>query len=270
MTTLIPKMHSDSRSFLVGRFLPAYGATFGRIPKKEMISKGLSTEKLALRFAERALSYQDRSMEYLIIGQIGVVLALSLTIGAFRMNVSAKDVLEYVTPDQEIVQMEDIQQTQQTQQIERPPPPPRPPIPVVVPDDALLEDEDLNLDMALDLEAVLYDLPPPPPAAVEEEIEEIFVVVEQMPTIIGGLQQLYKYVNYPTIAQKAGIEGTVVIQIVVSPEGLPTQPQIIKSAHDMLDQAALAGVVQLRFTPALQRGRAVPVYMSIPVKFDLK
>ena len=256
-----------SRSFLVGRFLPAYGLAFGRIPKKEMISKGLSTQKLALRFAERALSYQDRSMEYLIIGQIGAVLALSMTIGAFRMNISAAEVLEYVTPNQEIVQMEEIQQTQQ---IERPPPPPRPPIPVVVPDDALLEDEDLNLDMALDLDAVLYDLSPPPPTAVEDEIEEIFVVVEQMPTIIGGLQKLYNYVSYPMIAQNAGIEGTVVIQIVVSPEGLPTQPQIIKSAHDLLDQAALAGVMQLRFTPALQRGRAVPVYMSIPVKFDLK
>lgn len=252
-----------SRSFLVGRFLPAYGLAFGRLPKKEMISKGLSTEKLAIRFAERALSYQDRSMEYLIIGQIGVVLALSLTIGAFRMNVSATEAMEYVTPDQEIVHMEDIQQTQQ---IERPPPPPRPPIPVVVPDDALLEDENLNLDMALDLDAVLYDLPPPPPTAVEDEIEEIFVVVEKMPTIIGGLQQLYNFVNYPTIAQRAGIGGTVVIQIVVSPEGLPTLPQIIKSAHDMLDQAAMAGVI----TPALQRGRAVPVYMSIPVKFDLE
>ncbi len=256
-----------SRSFLVGRFLPAYGASFGRLPKKEMISKGLSREKLAVRFAERALSYQDRSMEYLIIGQIGAVLALSMTIGAFRMNISVTDALVFVTPDQEIVQMEEIQQTQQ---IERPPPPPRPPIPVVVPDDALLEDEDLDLDMALDLEAVLYDLPPPPPSAVVDEIEEIFVVVEKYPEIIGGLQQLYSYVNYPTIAQKAGIEGTVVIQIVVSPEGLPTRPQIIKSAHDLLDQAAKAGVMQLRFTPALQRGRAVPVYMSIPVKFDLK
>ena len=69
---------------------------------------------------------------------------------------------------------------------------------------------------------------------------------------------------------KAGIEGTVVIQIVVSAEGKPTRPVIIKSAHELLDKAALEGVMKLEFTPALQRARAVPVYMAIPVKFDLR
>jgi len=232
-----------------------------------MASKGLSSEQLARRFAERSASYRSRRLEYLVMGQIGAILALSMTIGAFRMDISANDSLEYVMPDQEIVQMEDILQTQQ---IEKPPPPPRPPVPVVVPDDMVLEDDDLDLDVFLDLDEVMTDLPPPPPKPVEAEEQEIFVIVEKMPEIIGGLQQLYKYVSYPTIAQKAEIEGTVHVRIVVTPEGKPSQPEVMRSVHELLDKAAVDGIMQLRFKPALQRARAVSVYMMIPVKFDLR
>jgi len=201
------------------------------------------------------------------MGQIGAILALSMTIGAFRMDITSAETLEYVLPDQEVVQMEEILQTTQ---LEKPPPPPRPPVPVVVPDDMLLEDDMLDLDASLDIDAIITDLPPPPPEPADTGEPEIFVIVEKMPEIIGGLQQLYKYVKYPAIALQAGIEGTVIIQIVVSPEGKPTQAKIAKSAHSLLDQAALDGVMQLEFKPALQRGRAVSVYMAIPVKFDLK
>jgi len=254
-------------TFLVGRFLPAYGSKFGRLPDRKMVSEGLSSDQLARRFAERSALYRSRRLEYLVMGQIGAILALSMTIGAFRMDITANETLEYVMPDQETVQMEDILQTQQ---LEKPPPPPRPPVPVVVPDDMVLEDDDLDLDVFLDMDEAVTDLPPPPPEPVEVEEEEIFVIVEKMPEIIGGLQRLYTYVQYPVIAQKAEIEGTVHVRIVVTPEGKPSQPEIIRSVHELLDKAALEGIMQLEFEPALQRARAVSVYMMIPVKFDLR
>lgn len=256
-----------SRSFLIGKFLPAYASRFGRLPEREMTSEGLPADVLKARFAERGGQYTRRRREYLLMGQVGVIMALTLSIGAFRVNFDAAETLAYVMPDQEVVQMEEILQTTQ---LEKPPPPPRPPVPVEVPNDEILDDIELDLDVSLDLDEMIVDLPPPPAEpAMEEDEEEIFLVVEKMPEIIGGLGELYKYVKYPEVARKAGIEGTVVVQIVVTPEGKPSQPTVLRGVHELLDKEAMQGVMQLRFKPAMQRARAVPVYMTIPVRFDL-
>lgn len=253
-----------SRSFLVGKFLPAYGNKFGQLPKREMTSEGLSNQALKQRFKERGASYVRRRREYLIMGQVGLIMAIAMTTGAFRVSLTG-ETLDYVMPDQEIVQMEEIIQTAQ---LEKPPPPPRPPVPVEVPNDEVLDDIDLDLDVSLDLDAVAVDLLPPPAEPAEEE-EEIFVIVEKAPEIVGGLNELYKYVSYPEIARKAGIEGVVVVQIVVLPDGTPSEPTILRGVHEVLDKEAVQGVMKLTYTPGMQRARAVSVYMSIPVRFEL-
>jgi len=43
----------------------------------------------------------------------------------------------------------------------------------------------------------------------------------------------------------------------------------MRGVHDLLDKEAVQGVMQLSFKPAMQRARAVPVYMTIPVRFEL-
>lgn len=255
------------RPFLVGRFLPAYGQTFGKIKNTKLTKGAISVEKLAVRFAERAITYRRRNAEYLILGQVGMLIALTFTIGAFNVNITAYGDADFTVPEQETVQMEEVLQTAQLQ---KPPPPPRPPVPVEVPDDTTLDELELELDAFLDLDMTASDVPPPPPApVVEDDEEEIFLVVEQMPVIIGGLKKLYDYVEYPRIARKSGLEGTVVVKLVVSPEGVPMQPEVIKSVHQILDDAAVAGIMQLRFEPARQRSRAVSVWISIPVVFEL-
>ena len=257
-----------NRPFLVGRFLPAHASSFGKLPSTPITKGAIPAETLKSRFSERAVSYRRRKLQHLVFGQIGMILALSMTIGAFNLRISLSGEASFVAPEQEIVQMEEIVQTAQLQ---KPPPPPRPPVPVEVPDETALDEVDLDLDAFLDMD-VATDIPPPPPAPAEvvDDEEEIFMVVEQMPVIKGGLQQLYKYVEYPKIAQKTGIEGTVVVKLVVSPEGKPTQLEVIKSVHQTLDDAAVAGIMKLEFEPARQRSRAVSVWISIPVVFDLK
>ncbi len=259
-----------TRSFLIGRFLPAHGASFGKMPKRALTEGPISTETLAVRFEARAVSYQKRNLEYLVFVQIGLILSLSLTIGAFSSSIGLSEEGSFEAPEQEVVQMEEMLQTEQ---IQRPPPPARPPVPVEVPDETSLAEIDLDLDSFLDLNVAVTDLPPPAPVPVrqeEEDEDEVFVVVEQMPVIKGGLQMLYKYVEYPNLARKAGLEGTVVIKLIVSPEGKPTKPEVLKSVHEVLDNAAIAGIMKLEFEPARQRNRPVSVWISIPVVFELK
>ena len=183
------------------------------------------------------------------------------------MPVPSSNDFEIVEVRQELVSMEEILQTRQ--QI-LPPPPPRPMIPLSVPDDEILDIEDLDLDVTLDLDVALVDLGPPPVEEEEAPAEpEIFVVVETMPKMKGGIESLFRSVKYPVIARKQGIEGNVLVKIVVDEEGQPQNPVIMRSPSPLLDQAALEAVMKQQFEPGRQRGRAVNVEVVIPVMFRL-
>lgn len=213
----------------------------------------------------------DLRRDYKTTLMFGLALSLSISIWLFRSDIRASgESTDLALGQQELVQMEEIQQTQQ---IEKPPPPPRPPVPVEVPDDTILDDDVLDLDATLDMDEAIFYIPlPPPPATQDEELPEpeIFVVVEEMPQIIGGPQKVYEYLRYPPIARQAGMEGLVVIQIVVNEEGIPQSPEAIRSAGEVLDNAAIKAVMQLRFIPGRQRGRPVKVRLAIPIRFRFR
>lgn len=214
----------------------------------------------------------DIKRSYGVTLQIGLLLSLALILGFFRAPMRATGDFEITLVEQENVQMEEIRQTKQEM---KPPPPPRPPVPIEVPNDEILEEVELNLDATLDIDEPISQLPPPPPAAPSEQAgddvdeHEIFVIVEQMPEIIGGTEAIYKYLTYPELARKAGLEGLVVVQIVVETDGRPTDPQVVRSPGAILDDAAVRAVMQLRFKPGMQRGKPVRVRFALPVRFRL-
>lgn len=211
----------------------------------------------------------DLRKRYPIYVEIGLIATLALLIVAFRVDWSAGNDFDIVMPEQEQIKMEEVTVTKQ---IEQPPPPPKPPVPVEVPNDEILEDDELNLDAFLDLDAPISDTPPPPPAP-EEEVEEepeIFVIVEQMPELIGGLSAIQKKITYPEIAKKAGVEGRVIVQFVVDESGNVADPQVVRGIGAGCDEEAIRAVQQAQFKPGMQRGKAVKVKMSLPITFKLK
>lgn len=219
---------------------------------------------MALRKSDKA----DLRSQYPLYVEIAAICALLLLIGAFKADLSGGDDFEIVQVEQEVVQMEEIQQTKQ---IETPPPPPRPPVPVEVPNDEILEDDDLDLDAALDLDEPIANLPPPPPAEEEPEPEpDIFVIVEQMPELIGGLASIQKKIKYPEIAKKAGVEGRVTVQFVVDEQGNVRDPVVLRGIGAGCDEEAVRAVLQAKFKPGMQRGQPVKVKMSLPITFKLK
>ena len=211
---------------------------------------------------------------YGIYLEIGLILALAALIFLFRAPIRpSEEGFNIELVQQEVVQIEEIQQTQQEA---KPPPPPRPPVPVEVPDDVVLDEEDLNLDATLDLDAPLAELPPPPPPPteegdkVEEPEPEIFVVVEEMPQLIGGLRGLQERIRYPEMARKAGVEGRVIVQFVVNEQGDVENATIIRGIGGGCDEEALRVISSAKFTPGKQRGRPVKVRMSLPILFKLR
>lgn len=221
--------------------------------------------------ALRKTSKADLKRTYSIFVQVGMVLALLILIAAFRVNIQAEN--DFYIPDmeQETVQMEEVEQTRQEV---KPPPPPRPPVPIEVPNDEELEDDVLDLDASLDLDEPLADLPPPPPPPSDEpepEPEpEIFVIVEEMPELIGGLASIQSRITYPEIAKKAGVEGRVFVQFVVDERGNVIDPVVTRGIGAGCDEEAIRAVREAKFKPGKQRGKAVSVKMSLPITFKLR
>ncbi len=255
-------------TFLTGSFLRGYSSVF-RYKQREGVNRmpSFSMDDLSRRFSERADRVHRKGAGYITGLQSGMTAALVLLLVAFTVPFSTDSKFEVVQVQQELVTMEEIQQTRQ--QV-KPPPPPRPIIPIMVPDDELLADEDLELDSALELDQMLVDLGPPPAEEEEEEdTNEVFVVVESMPKMIGGMAKLSQAVKYPVVARKQGVEGNVIVKIVVDTEGNPGSPIILRSPSPLLEEAAVKAVMAQRFEPGKQRGRAVKVEVVIPVKFRL-
>lgn len=205
----------------------------------------------------------DLRLSYNLHLQIGFIVSIAIFLILFKVNMPTKVPSPILIEEQEEIFIEEVIQTKQ---IETPPPPPRPPVPVEVPNDEILEDEIIDLDTELDLDGPL-DLPPPTPPKSEETQDDFFVVVEQMPQLIGGLASLQKKVRYPEMARRAAIEGRVTIQFIVNDQGKVENPRVIRGIGGGCDEEALKAVMTARFKPGMQRGRPVRVQYSLPIVF---
>ncbi len=105
--------------------------------------------------------------------------------------------------------------------------------------------------------AIAQPPPPPPPAPVR---------------VGGNIPQPTKIVDvrpvYPPIAQSARIQGVVILEATIAPDGTIQDAKVVRSIP-LLDQAAVDAVRQWRFTPTLLNGVPVPVIMTVTVNFSL-
>jgi protein TonB len=103
--------------------------------------------------------------------------------------------------------------------------------------------------------------PPPPPPPPVNPIR-----------VHAGMQAPVKVVNvdpiYPPIAQQARVQGVVILEAIIDERGAVKTASILRSIP-LLDAAALDAVRQWRFTPARLNGEAVPVVMTVTVRFTL-
>jgi protein TonB len=74
---------------------------------------------------------------------------------------------------------------------------------------------------------------------------------------------------YPYEAQVAGINGVVIMEIVVNEAGQVADARMLRGLP-ILEQAAFDAVRQWRFKPTVIDGRPVPVRMTVTVNFSLK
>jgi len=104
---------------------------------------------------------------------------------------------------------------------------------------------------------------------------KVYEIVDQMPEYPGGLTALMNYlrvnIRYPATAQKAGIEGRVIVSFIVEPNGSVSNVEIVRSVDTDLDQEALRVVRQMpKWKAGKQDGNTVRVKFHLPIKFMLE
>lgn len=77
--------------------------------------------------------------------------------------------------------------------------------------------------------------------------------------------------NYPPLLRDAGVSGTVTVRFRVNEDGTVDSGSITveNSTHDAFGDAAKRAVERARFRPAKVGGRAVKVWVVLPVNFQL-
>lgn len=110
--------------------------------------------------------------------------------------------------------------------------------------------------------------PPPPPKVEDEEIK--FVPFDVPPKPIGGFEAIQEKLTYPEIARKAGIEGTVIINVKISEKGDVVAAKVVKSlGNNGCAESAIEAIKAVKWEPAIQRDKPVEVWVAVPVKFAL-
>jgi len=201
----------------------------------------------------------DLRLSYKKALESSLAAALLVAIVTLRLLPVYNDESRIIPHAQEIVQLEDIEQTRQEQ---LPPPPPRPAIPIEVPADETLEDVTIastELDLAQEL--------PPPHVGWNEE--GFFVSVEEMPQIIGGMEEVLKHLVYPDLALRANVSGTVFVLVYVDEKGNVVKTEVAKGIGAGCDEAAQRAIEQVKFTPGKQRGKPLKVRVMIPMTFQI-
>jgi len=211
--------------------------------------------------------------------EIGLAVTLLAFLGIFEWSTKVEKAEELVGNQTAVEEVEEIMITRQEDLQVPPPPPPKQQVAEILEilDDKVEVEDIAPIEELDDEDKVDYSAPVEEIVQEEEKPEEpeIFFIVEEMPQFPGGETALRKYiaenVRYPEMAKENDIQGTVYVRFVVDEKGKVTNVELLRGVDPLLDKEALRVVSSLpNWKPGKQRGKAVKVSHSVPIKFALK
>lgn len=208
---------------------------------------------------------------------IGAILTLAIMFVAFEWSERDKVISVDTGLTQVVFEEEIIPITEQEQPKQAPPPPEAPKVEEVLEiaeNDADVEESTIQ---ASDDTQKAVEVKYTPVEVEEEEVEEqeIFTVVEEMPSFPGGMGECMKFlsknINYPQISQENGVQGRVIVQFVVNTDGSIVDPVVVRGVDPYLDKEALRVIKMMpKWSPGKQRNKPVRVKYTVPVMFRLQ
>jgi len=104
------------------------------------------------------------------------------------------------------------------------------------------------------------------------EDEEVFYIVEEVPSFPGGNEALGAYIDenleYPDKAKRNNMAGKVMVEFKVNPDGSLSNLRVAQSSNTLFDKAALKIFEEMPlWNPGIQRGKPVACKVIVPVRF---
>lgn len=111
----------------------------------------------------------------------------------------------------------------------------------------------------------------PPRSAVETQPAPVARAEAVTPPVFNAAYLRNPPPRYPQAARRNGDEGTVLLRVLVNPEGSPVQVELDRSSGSSpLDSAAVGAVRSWRFVPARRGTQNVEGWVRVPIVFRLE
>ncbi|MGD2069335.1 MAG: TonB family protein [Gemmatimonadota bacterium] len=197
-------------------------------------------------------------------GSMTLATVLHFMVFAFWPDMQAED-FSYNAEEMEAVEL--------PPEIEIPPPPEqiaRPAQPVIA--EAQI-DEDITIAPTTFESNPVEDLPPPPEEGGQDlAAQPTFTPYTVAPKLVNEREvQRALEREYPPLLRDAGIGGRVLVYFFIDENGRVIDTRINESSgHQQLDDAAIAVANVMEFTAAMNRDKKVPVWISLPITFQVR
>jgi protein TonB len=138
--------------------------------------------------------------------------------------------------------------------------------------DAMPEEIPTGNETAQEVVEVIEVIPPPEPVP-EPEPEPVIII--KPPEFPGGVEALQKWMGrhleYPSMAVRMGIEGSVVVEFTVDVDGKISDITVVKTLHKLCDKEAIRLVKSMPdWTPGnAGSGVKVTATVTLPIRFIL-
>jgi len=131
----------------------------------------------------------------------------------------------------------------------------------------------LTIFLVLLLLGIAADAPGAQPGDVIQ-LSPIEIKAPALPTSQPFVPAAYRETplpSYPTAAREQGLEGVVVLGVLVGVNGRAVEIAVrTSSGARTLDDAAVEAVTRWRFSPAREGRKAVESWVEVPLKFALR
>jgi protein TonB len=97
--------------------------------------------------------------------------------------------------------------------------------------------------------------------------EGAFVMLDEQPAAVN-MDELKRSIEYPQMARDAGITGKVILRVLIDEQGRYVRHIVKRSPNPWLTQAVEKHINKIRFTPAIQGGRPIKTWVTVPFDFN--
>jgi TonB family protein len=104
--------------------------------------------------------------------------------------------------------------------------------------------------------------------APEVSKENIKVVTQTSPAIIGGMEMFYQQLTYPPNSSQQTADVILEANILIDSQGKVKQISFDKDQYPQYKDAAREAIHSVRFVPGKRNGKTVDMFITIPIQFN--